>query len=92
MIRWLQARKESQVGQREFLYNSKLRFMPKKLRSRWIGPFVVTNIFLFGTIKIKNEEINNVFKVNKHRLKHFYKGFQAQTMDEVALKDATYMS
>ena len=86
------ARKEFQVGQKVLLYNSRLRLMPGKLRSRWMGPFVITNVFPFGAVKIKNKETNKAFKVNGHRLKHFYDGFQEQTIEEVALHDATYMS
>ncbi|XP_050387219.1 uncharacterized protein LOC126803454, partial [Argentina anserina] len=33
------------VGQKVLLFNSRLRLFPGKLRSRWLGPFVVTNIF-----------------------------------------------
>ena len=86
------ARKEFQVGQKVLLYNSRLRLMPGKLRSRWMGPFVITNVFPFGVVEIKNEETNKAFKVNGHRLKHFYDGFQEQTIEKMALHDATYMS
>ncbi|RDX90684.1 hypothetical protein CR513_27425, partial [Mucuna pruriens] len=38
-------RKEFQVGQKALLYNSRLKLIFGKLRSRWDGPFVVTNTF-----------------------------------------------
>ena len=41
------------------------------LRSKWIGPFVVTNVFPYGTVQIKSESTDKSFKVNGHRLKPF---------------------
>ncbi len=46
-----------------------------KLRSRWIGPFIVTNVFPYGVVEIQILGINKVFKVNGHELKLFYEGF-----------------
>ncbi|RDY06005.1 hypothetical protein CR513_10096, partial [Mucuna pruriens] len=37
-------RKEFQVGQRVLLFNSRLKLIADKLRSRWDGPFVITNV------------------------------------------------
>ncbi|KAJ8752204.1 hypothetical protein K2173_003812 [Erythroxylum novogranatense] len=51
---------------------------PGKLKSKWIGPFVITNIFPHGAVEIRSLETHKVFKVNGHRLKPFYEGFQAQ--------------
>ena len=59
------------VRQKVLLYNSKLGLMSGKLRSKWIGPFVVTNVFPYGTIEIKSDSTNKSFKVNEHRLKSF---------------------
>jgi len=39
------ARKEFVVGEQVLLYNSRLGLMGGKLRSKWIGPFVVTNVY-----------------------------------------------
>lgn len=41
------------VGKKVLLYNSYLKLMPGKLCSRWIEPFIVTNIFSYGAIEIK---------------------------------------
>ena len=43
------------VGQKVLLYNSRLGLMSGKLRSKWIGPFVVTNVFPYGTVEIKSD-------------------------------------
>ena len=39
--------------------------------SKWIGPFVVANVFPYGTVEIKSESTYKSFKVNGHRLKPF---------------------
>ena len=54
--------------------------------------FVITNVFSFGVVEIKNVLTNNSFKMNGHRLKHFFEGFQEHIVEEVALQDATNMS
>ena len=48
------SRKEFKVGQKVLLYHSRLRLFPSKLRSRWIGPFIVTNIFPHGVVEIQS--------------------------------------
>ncbi|KAL2957661.1 hypothetical protein AAZX31_18G161900 [Glycine max] len=64
-------KKDFMVGKKVLLYNSKLGLMSGKLRSKWIGPFVVTNVFPYGTVEIKSDSTNKSFKVNGHRLKPF---------------------
>ena len=65
------AKKDFVVGHKVLLYNSRLRLMSGKLRSKWIGPFVVTNVFHYGTVEIKSESTDKSFKVNGHWLKPF---------------------
>jgi hypothetical protein len=62
--------KEFNVGDK-VLYHLRLKFFPEKLRSRWIGPFFVSNVFPYGVVEIKSLETNKVLKVNGHRLKPF---------------------
>nr|GMC71674.1 uncharacterized protein LOC104591032 [Ipomoea batatas] len=38
------SRKIFSIGQKVLLYHSRLKLFPGKLRSRWVGPFVVTNV------------------------------------------------
>ncbi|RDY06113.1 hypothetical protein CR513_09942, partial [Mucuna pruriens] len=45
-----------------------------KLRSRWDGPFVITNVFPYGAVKLKDERTNSTFKVNGHQIKLFHEG------------------
>ncbi|KAM2388572.1 hypothetical protein ACFXTH_038002 [Malus domestica] len=47
-------RKSFVIGQKVLLFNSRLRLFPGKLRSRWVGPFVITNIFPHGAVEIQS--------------------------------------
>ncbi|XP_048438976.1 uncharacterized protein LOC125476684, partial [Pyrus x bretschneideri] len=40
------------IGQKVLLFNSRLRLFPGKLRSKWVGPFIVTNVFSHGAVQI----------------------------------------
>ena len=57
--------------------------MPGKLRSKWIGPFEVLTIFPYGAVEIRSMVTGKTFKLNGHRLKLFYEGFQDQKVDDV---------
>ncbi|CAL9029911.1 unnamed protein product [Prunus brigantina] len=63
--------KEFQPGQKVLLFNSRLKLFPGKLKSRWTGPYLVTQVFPHGAIQITNEAQGNTFKVNGHRLKPY---------------------
>ncbi|KAJ8773666.1 hypothetical protein K2173_005912 [Erythroxylum novogranatense] len=80
-------KKQFIVGQKVLLFDSRLKIFPGKLRTRWIGPFIVTNVSSYGAVDIKSIETGKVFKVNGHRLKPFYKGFVAQSASVVTLID-----
>ncbi|KAM1814429.1 hypothetical protein ACFX11_028097 [Malus domestica] len=41
------------IGQKVLLFNSHLRLFPGKLRSKWIEPFVITNVFPHGAVDVK---------------------------------------
>ncbi|CAN6567584.1 unnamed protein product [Malus baccata var. baccata] len=64
------------IGQKVLLFNSRLRLFPAKLRSKWIGPFVVTNVFVHGAVQIQSLKMGHEFKVNGHRLKPYYEDFE----------------
>jgi dTDP-4-amino-4,6-dideoxygalactose transaminase len=55
--------KEFQVRDKVLLYYSHLKLFLGKLRSRWIGPFIVSNVFPYGEIEITSLETNKVLKV-----------------------------
>ncbi|XP_045797480.1 uncharacterized protein LOC123891616 [Trifolium pratense] len=50
------SKKKFFVGQKVLLFKSRLKDMVGKFRSKWIGPFVVTNVFPSGAIEIKSTE------------------------------------
>ncbi|GJX64166.1 reverse transcriptase domain-containing protein [Tanacetum coccineum] len=61
------------VGDQVLLFNSRLKIFSEKLKSRWSGPFTITEVFPYGTAKLSHPDGSN-FKVNCHRLKHYYGG------------------
>ncbi|XP_028215036.1 uncharacterized protein LOC114397120 [Glycine soja] len=80
-------RKEFHIGQKVLLFNSRLKLISGKLRSRWDGPFVITNVFPHGAVEIKNEVTDKVFKVNSHQLKLFHESPQVEEefMEDLSL-------
>ncbi|XP_020209406.1 uncharacterized protein LOC109794371 [Cajanus cajan] len=84
-------RKEFLVGQKMLLFNSRLKLMAGKPRSKWIGPFSVTNVFPYGVIEIRSESSDKSFKVNGHCLKHFHEipSLVVVTMEECTLEEPT---
>nr|GFD09918.1 reverse transcriptase domain-containing protein [Tanacetum cinerariifolium] len=44
-----------------------------KLKTRWSGPFTITQVFSYGTIELSQPNGLN-FKVNGHRVKHYFGG------------------
>ncbi|CAL2271308.1 unnamed protein product [Prunus armeniaca] len=64
-------RKEFRPRQQVLLFNSRLKLFPGKLKSRWTGLYLVTQVFSHGAVEITNEAKGNAFKVNGHRLKPY---------------------
>ncbi|CAN6691851.1 unnamed protein product [Malus baccata var. baccata] len=77
--------KSFSIGQKVLLFNSRLRLFPGKLRSKWIGPFVITNISSYGAIQIQSLKTGHKFQVNGHRLKPYYENFVEQTVEDISL-------
>ncbi|CAN6542241.1 unnamed protein product [Malus baccata var. baccata] len=67
------------IGQKVLLFNS------RKLRSKWIGPFVITNVFPHGAVQIQSLKTGNEFKVNGHRLKPYYETFEEHAVEDIPL-------
>ena len=89
----LVARKDFKVGQKVLLYKSKLGLMSGKLRSTWEGPFIVTKVFHYGAVEIKEESSKRTFKFNWHRLRIFNENQDMlnKTMDGMNLTFPTYL-
>jgi hypothetical protein len=83
-------RKEFHVRDKVLLYHSRLKLFPGKLRSRWIGPFIVSNVFPYGAVEITSLETNKVLKVNGHCLKPFYEGWTTELTTSVELAEPIY--
>ncbi|CAL2256198.1 unnamed protein product [Prunus armeniaca] len=64
-------RKEFQPGMKVLLYDSRLRIFPGKLKSRWVGPFKVLQVFPHGAMEIENIKNETYFKVNGQLLKPY---------------------
>ncbi|XP_068329677.1 uncharacterized protein [Pyrus communis] len=79
--------KSFSVGQKVLLFNSRLRLFPGKLRSRWIGPFVITNVFPHGAVQVRSFKTGQEFKVNGHRLKPYYESFVEHDKEIIKLLD-----
>ncbi|CAN6547333.1 unnamed protein product [Malus baccata var. baccata] len=77
--------KSFSIGQKVLLFNSRLRLVPGKLRSKWIGPFIITNVSSYGAIQIQSLKTGHEFQVNGHRLKPYYENFVEQTVDDISL-------
>nr|GEY27300.1 reverse transcriptase domain-containing protein [Tanacetum cinerariifolium] len=58
------------VGDR-VLFNSRLKIFSSKLKTRWSGPFTITQVFPYGSVELSQTDGPN-FKVNGHRLKHYF--------------------
>ncbi|KAJ8899081.1 hypothetical protein K2173_010234 [Erythroxylum novogranatense] len=82
--------KKFKVGQKVLLFNSTLKLFTGKLRSKWTGPFVITKVYPYGAVDIPNMEIGKFFKVNGHRLKPFYEGFQPHSVEVNSLNEPSY--
>nr|GEZ63499.1 reverse transcriptase domain-containing protein [Tanacetum cinerariifolium] len=61
------------VGDQVLLFNSRLKIFSGKLKSGWSGPFIISEIYPYGTAKLIHPDCCN-FKVNCHRLKHYHGG------------------
>nr|GEZ63458.1 reverse transcriptase domain-containing protein [Tanacetum cinerariifolium] len=61
------------VGDQVLFFNSRLKIFSRKLKTRWSGPFTITQVFPYGTIELSQPYGPN-FKVNSHRVKHYFGG------------------
>ncbi|GJQ94109.1 reverse transcriptase domain-containing protein [Tanacetum coccineum] len=53
--RWDDAKimdKEFHEGEEVLVFNSRLKLFPEKLKLRWYGPYTVSKVFPYGTIKV----------------------------------------
>ncbi|XP_059294525.1 uncharacterized protein LOC132047506 [Lycium ferocissimum] len=65
-------KREFYKGDPVLLFNSRLKLLPGKLKSRWSGPFEVVSVSPHGAIELKSEDGTRTFKVNGQRVKHYH--------------------
>ncbi|GJY95152.1 reverse transcriptase domain-containing protein [Tanacetum coccineum] len=69
----LQGDKDFKVRDNVFLFNSRFKMHPGKLKSKWYGPNVIKTMYQYGTVEITDK--NRIsFKVNEQGLKKYYDG------------------
>nr|GEU94022.1 reverse transcriptase domain-containing protein [Tanacetum cinerariifolium] len=61
------------VGDQVLLFNPRLKIFSRKLKTRWSGPFTITQVFPYGTVELSQPNGPN-FKVNGHCVKHYFGG------------------
>ncbi|GJY87049.1 reverse transcriptase domain-containing protein [Tanacetum coccineum] len=69
--RKLRMRKEFKHGNKVLLFHSKYKFKQPKLRSRWLGPYVVKYQYPSRYVELYGED-GKTFIVNGHRLKLYH--------------------
>ena len=84
-------RKSFEPGQKVWLFNSRLKLFPGKLRSRWEGPYKIIQVSPHGAIEIVNPRDGQTLKVNGQRLKLCVEGIQESNLiEEIDLVDPIY--
>ncbi|GKA17950.1 reverse transcriptase domain-containing protein, partial [Tanacetum coccineum] len=61
------------VCDRVLLFISHFKIFSGKLKTRWSGPFTITQVFPYRTVELSQHDGPN-FKVNGHRVKHYFGG------------------
>lgn len=82
-------RKTFEPSQKVLLYNSRLHLFPGKLRTHWIGPFIVKMVYPYEIVEIENPKNGNIFKVNGQHLKLFLDHFIPK-VESMTLEDPVY--
>ncbi|QHO11856.1 Pol polyprotein [Arachis hypogaea] len=65
-------RREFKPGDLVLLYNSRLRLMPSKMRSRWEGTYRVEKAEPYGVFHLSHPSSSKFIKINGHRLKLYH--------------------
>ena len=77
------------VGDLVLLDSSRLRLLPAKLKSKWTGPYLITQVFPHGAVELKAKEGVRL-KRNRDKIKLYFghkalgnKVIEAYYLDEV---------
>ncbi|XP_047949001.1 uncharacterized protein LOC125194826 [Salvia hispanica] len=78
--------KELCVGQKVLLFQSRLKLMAGKLKSKWIGPYTIIGLRANGAVEIQGSAPNSVpFLVNWHRVKVYRDNTDMHVVEETPL-------
>lgn len=84
-------RRSFKEGQKVLLYHSRLKLFPEKLKSKWLGQFIVTKVYTHGAVDIVSPSTGKQFKVNGQRLKPYYEPMANEAVVQVLdLEDPIY--
>ncbi|XP_076933106.1 uncharacterized protein LOC143598897 [Bidens hawaiensis] len=72
----LKGGKEFKKDDKVLLFNSRLKLFAGKLRSKWLGPYLVKEVFPYGVVELENPDNGTSWKVNGHRLKNYLGGLE----------------
>jgi len=67
-------KKEFYPGQSVLWFNFRLRLFPRKLKSKWSGPFLVKNVKPYEAIELEDPESKRSWVVNGQRVKPYLGG------------------
>ncbi|XP_076883018.1 uncharacterized protein LOC143531650 [Bidens hawaiensis] len=70
-----------EVRQKVWLYNARFKLFPGKLKSKWMGPYVITRVGRFGDVEIEDMQSQAKQVVNGHRLKPYLEGKDVNMLD-----------
>ncbi|KAK4731302.1 hypothetical protein R3W88_024290 [Solanum pinnatisectum] len=73
-------------GENVLLFNSRLRLLPGKLRSKWSGPFEVVRMTQHGVVELKGQN-GLTFLVNGQRVKHYFGEYLYRDQEALDLND-----
>ena len=59
------------VGDLVLVDRSRMPCLPGKLKSKWTGPYLITQVFPHGAVELKFKE-GVRFKRNRDRIKHYF--------------------
>lgn len=63
------------MGDQVHLYNSRLKLFLGKSKSRWSGPFTVSQVISYGIVEL-HHPVKRSFKVNGQRIKHYIESLE----------------
>ena len=49
-------KRDFMVGDLVLLFNSRLRLFPGKIKSKWTGPYLITQLFPHGVVELEKKE------------------------------------